>query len=183
MDMDALNWNVTLTFTQIIAVSVVPIIVWQLQKKYQDRKQKQDAKLDLFLTLMANRKANPVSKEWVDALNTVDVVFQKDLKVRKAWSEYLDSLHPDSHHFERNNSYLLDFLSEMANNLGYSDLKQTEIDRSYSPRYFGSQMSRQDLMYQEQLRVLTHSKNLAEAFSDEEYNLHYQGLMNSNNNL
>ena len=40
---------------------------------------------------MANRKATP-NKEWVDALNTIDVVFQDDKKVRKAWREYYDSL-------------------------------------------------------------------------------------------
>ena len=40
-------------------------------------------------------------------------------------------------------------------------MKQTEIDRFYSPKYFGSQMSRQEILFQENLRVLMHSKNCA----------------------
>ena len=68
-------------------------------------------------------------------------------------------------------------LSEMAMALGYKNLKQTEIDRFYSPKYFGSQMSRQEILFQENLRVLMHSKNCAEGFSEEEYQKHSDELL------
>ena len=116
---------------QIIAVAIIPIIVWVLGIKYQDRRTKKDAQLNLFLTLMANRKSNPITKEWIDALNTIDVVFQDNIKVRHAWREYLDSLNNKSPHFETSNSFLLDLLSEMSMAVGYGNLKQTEIDRFY----------------------------------------------------
>ena len=74
---------------QIIAVAIIPIIVWVLGIKYQNRKAKKDAQLRVFLTLMADRKSTPITKEWVDALNTIDVVFQENKKVRHAWREYL----------------------------------------------------------------------------------------------
>ena len=61
--------------------------------------------------------------------------------------------------------------------LGYKNLKQTEIDRFYSPKYFGSQMSRQEVIFQENLRVLMHSKSLAEGFSEEEYKEHQKQVM------
>lgn len=77
---------------QILAVAIIPIILWVLSIKAQDRKAKKDAQLRLFLTLMADRKSNPITKEWVDALNSIDVVFQNNKKVRRAWREYLDSL-------------------------------------------------------------------------------------------
>ena len=77
---------------QIIAVAIIPIIVWVLGIKYQNRKAKKDAQLRVFLTLMADRKSTPITKEWVDALNTIDVVFQENKKVRHAWREYLDHL-------------------------------------------------------------------------------------------
>ena len=160
---------------QILGVALIPIIVWVLGIKYQDRKAKKDAQLRLFLTLMADRKSNP--KEWVDALNTIDVVFQDNNKVRHAWREYLDSLNDKSPYFESSNSFRLDLLSEMAMALGYKNLKQTEIDRFYSPKYFGSQMSRQEILFQENLRVLMHSKNCAEGFSEEEYQKHYDKLL------
>ena len=162
---------------QILAVAVIPIIIWFGGIKYQNRKSKRDAQLQLFLTLMANRKANPITKEWVDALNTIDVVFQDKQTVRQAWREYLDSLNADSPHFQNNNAFLLDLLSEMALSLGYRNLRQTEIDRFYSPTYFGSQMSRQEILFQEKLRVLMHSKSCSEGFSNEEYEKHHAELM------
>ena len=165
---------------QIVAVAIIPLIVWFIGVKYQDRKARKDAQLKVFLTLMADRKSNPITKEWVDALNTIDVVFQDNKKVRHAWREYLDSLNEKSPHFESSNSFRLDLLSEMAMALGYKNLKQTEIDRFYSPKYFGSQMSRQEVYFQENLRVLMHSKSLAESFSEEEYNIHENELLTGN---
>ena len=126
---------------QIIAVAIIPIIVWVLGIKYQDRRTKKDAQLNLFLTLMANRKSNPITKEWIDALNTIDVVFQDNIKVRHAWREYLDSLNNKSPHFETSNSFLLDLLSEMSMAVGYGNLKQTEIDRFYLTEYFHTQLN------------------------------------------
>ena len=66
--------------------------------------------------------------------------------------------------------------------LGYKNLKQTEIDRFYSPKYFGSQMSRQEIMFQEYLRVLMHSRNFSEGFSEEEYQSHYNNLIEKDKN-
>ena len=154
---------------QILAVAIIPIIIWFGGIKYQNR--------------MANRKSNPITKEWVDALNTIDVVFQDNHKVRHAWREYLDSLNEKSPHFQSNNAFLLDLLSEMAMALGYKNLKQTEIDRFYSPKYFGSQMSRQEILFQENLRVLMHSKNCSEGFSEEEYQTHYNELIERDGNV
>ena len=126
---------------------------------------------------MANRQKNPISREWVDALNSIDVVFQDDKKVRDAWREYLDSLNQKSAHFDNSNSYKLDLLSEMAESLGYKQLKQTEIDRFYSPVYFGSQQTQQEVLFNELIRVLMHSKSEAESFTEEEFEAHKKELL------
>lgn len=164
-----MDTSIILSIVQIASVAIVPIIVWYIGIKYQDRKSKKEAQLRLFLVLMANRQKSPVSLEWVDALNTIDVVFQDNKRVRLAWKDYLDSLNQKSAHFDNQNSYKLDLLSEMAEALGYKQLKQTEIDRFYSPMYFSSQQSRQEILYNETLRVLMRSKSEAESLSDEEY--------------
>ena len=57
----------------------------------------------------------------------------------------------------------------MALSLGYKDLKQTEIDSFYSPQQFVDQNKMQNELMTENLRILRHSKNLAEPLSDEEY--------------
>jgi hypothetical protein len=38
-------------------------------------------------------------------------------------------------------------------------------------------MSRQEILFQENLRILTRSKSCAESFTDEEYEQHYKELM------
>ena len=168
-----MDTNLLLSIVQIVAVSIIPLIVWVLGNHYQDRKAKNVAKLKVFLTLMANRKSASITKEWADSLNVIDVVFQDDRKVREAWKAYHDSLNNKSPHFASNNSYMLDLLSEMALSLGYKDLKQTEIDSFYNPQQFVDQNQMHNELMTENLRILRHSKNLAEPYTDEEYNKLY----------
>jgi len=172
-----MDTNLILTLVQIAAVAIIPLIVWWLGVHWQKSKAKDDAKRELFFNLMANRKATP-NKEWVDALNTIDIVFQDNKKVRKAWREYYDSLDEKSQYYKESNSFKLDLLSEMANALGYKDLKQTEIDRFYSPKYFSNVQSSQNVLTSEVIRVLAHSKSSSESFTEEEYESHLQELEN-----
>ena len=104
----------------------------------------------------------------MDSLNIIDVVFQDVIKVRLAWKEYFDSLNNKSPHFETNNSYMLDLLSEMALSLGYKDLKQTEIDTFYNPQLFLNRENIQNELISENLRVLKHSKSFSESFTEKE---------------
>lgn len=171
-----MDTNLLLVIAQIVSVAIIPIIVWWMGVRWNKRNAKQKAKRDLFFTLMANRKSTPITKEWVDALNTIDIVFQDDHKVRRAWREYYDSLNENSQYNSESNAFKLDMLSEMANSLGYNDLKQTEIDRFYSPKQFVNEQNAQDLLVSEALRVLSHSKSNAESFTDEEYVQHLEEL-------
>ena len=164
-----MDTSLIFTIVQVVAVAIVPLVVWWLGIRWQKSKAKDDAKRNLFFTLMANRKITPPNKEWVDALNTIDIVFQDNKKVRKAWREYYDSLDERSQYNSDSNSFKLDLLSEMANALGYKDLKQTEIDRFYSPKYFTNVQNSQNALTSELIRVLSHSKSYAESLSDEEY--------------
>ena len=175
-----MDTNIILSICQIVAVALVPFIVWYIGCKWQDRKAREDAKRELFLTLMANRQCQPLNKEWVDALNKIDVVFQDDKKVRVAWRAYFDSLDPNSQYNKNKNSYLLDLLSEMANSLGYNNLKQTEIDRTYTPQGFVDSADAQYIIHRELIRVLTHSKSNAEGFTDKEYEEHLAELKKNN---
>lgn len=153
---------------EIIAILLSPLLAWMVTILYQNRAEKRKAKRDLFMVLMAKRKTNPPPIEFVDALNKIDVVFQENKNVRAAAKSYLDSLYEHSILQGTSNSYLLDMLSEMANVLGYKNLRQTEIDRFYSPKYYGNQLNNQEIFWEEYIRVLQHSKSLAEGFSDEE---------------
>ncbi len=123
-----------LSIVQLFAVAAIPVFIWLVGNKQMRKKEKVDAKRELFFTLMKCRKTGYVTRERADALNLIDVVFQDDNKVREAWKNYLSSLSPNSSENQNNNAYLLDLLSEMAQSLGYEKLKQTEIDRFYEPQ-------------------------------------------------
>lgn len=169
-------------YGELISITLIPFILWYIGIKFQDRQAKNKAKENLFLSLMAKRKSNPISIDWADSLNTIDVVFQDNTKVRTAWRAYYDSLHQKSQHFENSNSFLLDLMSEIARDLGYKDLKQTDIDRFYNPIYFGNQSKNQQQLFDEIMRIYEHSKNLAEFFSDEEYQNYQEYLKEKRDN-
>jgi hypothetical protein len=153
---------------EIVAVLLSPLIAWVVTIWYQNRSEKRKAKRDLFLVLMAKRKTYPPPMEFVDALNKIEVVFQDNKKVRQSARDYISSLTEDGISSGLSNSMLLDMLSDMANVLGYKDLRQTQIDRFYSPNYLSNQQSNQDTFWQEYIRILFYSKSLAEGFSPQE---------------
>ena len=122
----------------------------------------------MFFTLIKNRKSFYATKDKVDSLNLIDVVFQDDKKVRRSWKDYLEALNPNSPNFNSSNSYLLDLLSEMAISLGYKELKQTEIDRFYEPQvYIDDHISKHRLDL-ELYRLLISSKSFSDSRTDEE---------------
>lgn len=154
----------------LLSVSIIPLAIWFLGIKFQDRKSKRDVRMNLFLTLMANRNSIPLSKEWVDSLNQIDIVFQSNEKVIRAWKDYYNSLQHSDINFNLANSYKLDMLSEMANDLGYKNLKQTDIDKFYSPRLFSNIANTEDQIREEWLRILLNSKSLSKSYTDDELN-------------
>ena len=174
-----MHTNIIQAIVQIIAVAIIPLVVWWLGNKWQDRKAKEDAKRQLFLTLMANRQCNPINKEWVDALNNmIDVIYQDDKQVRFARRTYYDSLDPSSQYNKITNLFLLDLLSEMANFFGYNNLKQTEIDKTYTPQGLEDNSHMQTIIQKEALRVLMHPKDNAEGFTEYGYLQHLKKFCN-----
>lgn len=123
----------------IIAIVVGPIIAVIITIWSQNRKEKIANKFDLFINLMAYRKSNPPHIDYAKALNLVDVVYAKDLTVLKLWHEYYDLLHTKTPNFEAIEDKQLDLLSEMAQSLGYKNLKQTDIGKFYTPIAHGYQ--------------------------------------------
>ena len=129
-----MDTQIILSICQIIAVAAIPLIIWLVGNKQMRKKEKREAKRNLFFALMKQRKTRYVTQERADALNLIDVVFQDDKKVRESWKNYLSALNPNSPDHSNSNAFLLDLLSEMSQTLGYESLKQTEIDRFYEPQ-------------------------------------------------
>lgn len=110
-------------------LSVLGTLLWQRHKESRD------AKLNIFSTLMAYRKASPFPSEAVKAFNLIVVVFYGQEKIVTLWHD-LFSLYQKkdgAYPAEEINRKLLDLLSAMAKHLGYQDIEQTKIDQWYTP--------------------------------------------------
>ncbi|MDY0090228.1 MAG: hypothetical protein RBR78_07660 [Flavobacteriaceae bacterium] len=121
-------------------IKISPIKAVKTGRKLDIEQNKYDAKRDLFLTLFSLR-GNPANYHFVNGLNQIDIVFQDEEKVLFAWDKLYESLNNKSLVNPLQTWELLrtELLSEMAQSLGYQKLKQTSIQRNYSPQAHADQ--------------------------------------------
>ncbi len=151
----------------IIAIIIGPIVAVCITLWWQQRKEKREAKLRLFTTLMAHRRAFPPTPEWVAALNLIDVIFADQTRVVALWHEVFQLLHNPSMTQEQGHKYL-EMLSAMATSLGFRQLQQVDIDKYYSPQVHQDQLVAQAEMQAEFLRVLKNTSQLLIVKKDEQ---------------
>ncbi|MCQ2369585.1 MAG: hypothetical protein MJ007_03800 [Paludibacteraceae bacterium] len=174
-----MDTNIILSICQIVSVTAVPIIIWKLGQKTQSRQSKVDAKLQLFIKLMAKRNVNDLTQEWVDSLNVIEIVFQDDKQVCDDWKEYHSSLNVNSPNYNQQQAFRLQMLSDMAKSLGYKSLKQTDIANVYKPKSLKNRKKIKEQTEVELLRILLHSKDLASSMTEDEYKKHIELIKNS----
>ena len=147
-----------LTLAALLAGPVIAVW-WTLF--HQDRKERRAAKERLFITLMAHRRSNPISKEWAQALNVIDVVYADDASIVAKWHSLYMVLNTAPLNY---NNFLhghLELLSEMARVLGYKNIQQTDIDKFYVPDVHTKQAEKQAETQTELLRVLKSSHSFS----------------------
>ena len=123
----------------IAAILVGPILAVITQFIWQHRKQKRDAKIWVFSTMMSLR-GSPQAPEFIRAANLIDVIFYKNQEIRRRWKTVLDHLNSDDYRqrftqqvFDRFRDLLAELLSEMAKDLGYG-YDHTQIkDQAWVP--------------------------------------------------
>lgn len=83
------------------AIMLGPVLALFTQRLLDHLRENKERRVQLFLTLMRTR-ATPLAPDHVNALNSIDVVFDggRDQKVRDAWSKLLahvvkDTAQPD----------------------------------------------------------------------------------------
>src|SRR2546427_6358352 len=88
---------------------------------------------------MALRISYPISYDWANSLNLIDVVFGDCPNVVDQWHQYYTLLHTQTANFEERNHKYLELMSAMAAELGFRRLQQTDIDKFYTPQAHGDQ--------------------------------------------
>jgi len=142
----------------LLAILFSPVIAVCITLWWQNRKEKRDAKIRLFTTLMAQRKTTPPTYDWVQALNLIDVVFAKDEEVVRLWHE-LYALFQNPQRTQTQDHKYIELLSEMASVLGYRKLKQTDIDKFYYPQSYIDALLAQNEAQAQWLRVLKNTEH------------------------
>ncbi len=145
----------------ISAVFLGPIVAVRLTRYLDDKKEVRARKLEIFKTLMATR-AYTSSWSHVEALNRIDLEFDKNHKKEKqvieAWKEYLDLLGntdiPIDQWGVKRIDLLIELLHKMAQVLNY-DFDKTHIkNSSYSPRVHGETEEEQTALRKGVIEVL-----------------------------
>ena len=115
----------------------------------------------VFYTLMAYRKSTPIAQDWVNALNLIDVAFHDHPQVVCLWHEYFAMLlnWNNTSDQDRVHKYL-NLLEAMAKELGYKNIRQTSIDKFYSPQAFGDRVGTDARLRSELLMVLDNTEIL-----------------------
>lgn len=141
----------------IVAVIVAPIVAVVIGQFLQTRSKKREDKMRIFTVLM-NTRAFAWTKESVEALNMIDVVFVNDKKVRDAWAKLLDSYNSNETSEQMANKRMTlkyKLLEEMARCLGYKDKITWEtIQNPYIPKGMSDEMKAQEQFKNDQLAVL-----------------------------
>ncbi len=123
---------------------------------FQSRKDKIEAKRRLFFSLMSDRKGLTVSYELAKSVNTIDVVFSNNAKVKGLWHKYYALLaQPPGE--ERTHTWI-ELLEAMAKDLSYSSLSQTDLDKFYVPQGHVDDLEFQRKSAEQWLRVLENTE-------------------------
>lgn len=142
------------TIATIAAIVIGPIVAVRISLWYQRRTQKYDAKNNLFMKLMAQRRTFPPPYDVLNSLNVIDVVFSEHPKVVQFWHEYYNLLSSPPIDAAAASGKFVDLLVEMGKALDYSNLVREDIDKFYSPQIHGDLLNLDLGVRQEFLRVL-----------------------------
>lgn len=146
-------------YLTILAIIIGPTIGVIITLWSNNKKEKINNKMNIFLTLLAYRKSHPIQTEFINALNMINVVFHKDSKVISSWNTLFSSYNDIPFNLEISSRNLLNLLDAMAKSLGYLNIKQTDFDAFYRPIAETNKTILNESLNNELLRVLKNSQS------------------------
>lgn len=141
-------------WVNIVAIILSPVIAVCITLWYQNTSEKKKVKRDIFMLIMKNRNSLYLSQEYIQALNSIDIIFYDDSQIREAWAEYYANLNSKNPDFSVRARLYTDLLSQIATHCGYENLKQNQIDKYYTPQGHVDELVRQHEISDELLRTL-----------------------------
>lgn len=131
-------------------LATVLTIFWQKKEALYNRKMK------IFETLMSYRYMI-ASEESVHALNSIDVIFYKNLNVRRAYNEFLDETEKKPDMNPNIADKHLRLLEEIAKVLKLKDIRWDDIKHSYYPVGLSEKIQEENMLRKLQLQNAANS--------------------------
>jgi len=101
---------------------------------WQMKSEKRKMKINVFQTLMAYRGVGAIEPDWIKCLNIIDVVFYGNKKIKTLRKDYFTHLYEPLYSTRQHEKILLDLLFEIAKDIGYKSLTQSDILDYYGPK-------------------------------------------------
>lgn len=121
--------DIIVTALSVVFSGVVATVITILYQKFSGE---QTAKRKVFETAVSYRFFIS-EEENVKSLNSIDVVFHKNQKVRQAWKSYMNEADKPSSNPQQLNDRYIKLLEEMALACGYKDIRWDDLKRYYYP--------------------------------------------------
>ena len=129
------------------ALLLSPLIASIVSSRLQERREKRRDKMQIFKALMTSRVYG-ITYDNINALNTIDIVFSDDEKVRTAWKELYEKYsleNPSELQLESIKKTQDKLIEAVAVSLGYKDVITWEnIQKPYIPRGFVVNQKKQE---------------------------------------
>lgn len=119
---------------------------------YQKFSGEQTAKRKVFETAVSYRFFI-TEEENVKSLNSIDVIFHKDVKVRQAWKSYMDEADKPSSNPQQLNDKYIKLLEEMALACGYKDIRWDDLKRYYYPSGLSNRKTDDEVLKKLQIKA------------------------------
>jgi hypothetical protein len=113
------------------AILGVVLALW-----YQYKTDKKKDKKQILAVLLAHRGVYAREPDFVKAVNLIDIYFYDNKEVRRLGHSYISKLAPPDFESGEHLKILLDLILEMAKDIGYADLKQSDIINYYYPQFY-----------------------------------------------
>jgi hypothetical protein len=143
----------------LLAILLSPVIAVVVTLWYQSRTENRNIKKNIFFALMKNRNSLYIPVEYVEALNSIDYVFQDSEKIKNLWASLYDNYNSKNPDTQQRARLQIDLLSAIASHLGYQNLTQMQINKYYTPQLHADEVTRTNEVLTELLRVLKSSES------------------------
>jgi len=132
----------------VAAIIIGPLAAVGVTLWYQTYTDKRNTQRNTFFNLIAYRNAHPSSNAhgaFVNALNTLEIVFHGNKEIITIWHEYYDLLTSETKNEEKLNRKKLQLLSAIGRDLGYSNIQQVDIDKYYAPESWAASFQKNEI--------------------------------------